>query len=434
MLAPMQSSFSGWSDDFTSYSVHLHAVNMDPFASEVVEPSCLDGGGKRGGEDAVEDYLFGRDCRMDEEEWACFCREVLLLDVPIPQTMDAVVDVIDEVLVFIVRAVAGCSEFSVGSESRLMGLVVMLVRFFMLCGGSAVLPREYAMFRFGKVDPFGRNGVSSGGRAFAHKVVRRLVSLGRCARGLIRVAWENSRWRDAGLMGLLGLDGGKDHRLCDVWRAAVGMNSRLAHFMRNVIGPSYFMVDPGMGGYEDHEYDVPVWRTNLPQCPMSAETMVGSVFALLVDRDGGYSSYGGVDRQCKVFLHNLHWGFLREAKYRSVRADTPFPRDMLAMFGIEVGVLSDGSGSPGDFRVIGVRTWTFGGTDGVGLYGGGNEAEVALFLSALDGGEGVKVDHRARRREHDRAEATRLVARFAHLSGMDDAVMDLIASVSLEDL
>ena len=97
MLAPMQSSFSGWSDDFTSYSVHLHAVNMDPFASEVVEPSCLDGGGKRGGEDAVEDYLFGRDCRMDEEEWACFCREVLLLDVPIPQTMDAVVDVIDEV-------------------------------------------------------------------------------------------------------------------------------------------------------------------------------------------------------------------------------------------------------------------------------------------------------------------------------------------------
>ena len=97
-------------------------------------------------------------------------------------------------------------------------------------------------------------------------------------------------------------------------------------------------------------------------------------------------------------------------------------------------MLSDGSGSPGDFRVIGVRTWTFGGTDGVGLYGGGNEAEVALFLSALDGGEGVKVDHRARRREHDRAEATRLVARFAHLSGMDDAVMDLIASVSLEDL
>jgi hypothetical protein len=124
----------------------------------------------------------------------------------------------------------------------------MLVQFFMLCGGSGVLPREYAMFWFGKMDPFGRGGVSSGGRVFAHKMVRRLVSLGRCARGLIRVAWENSRWREAGLMGLLGLDGGKDHRLCDVWRAAVGMNSRLAHIMQNVIGPSYFMVDLGMGG------------------------------------------------------------------------------------------------------------------------------------------------------------------------------------------
>jgi hypothetical protein len=89
---------------------------MDPFTSEVVGPSCLDGGGKLGEEDVVEDYLFGRDCRMDEGEWACFCCELLLLGAPIPQTMDAVVDVVDEVLVFIVRAVAGCPKFSAGSK------------------------------------------------------------------------------------------------------------------------------------------------------------------------------------------------------------------------------------------------------------------------------------------------------------------------------
>ena len=53
MLAPMLSSLSGWSDDDTSYSVHLHAINMDPFTSKVVDPSCLVGG-KRGEEDAVE--------------------------------------------------------------------------------------------------------------------------------------------------------------------------------------------------------------------------------------------------------------------------------------------------------------------------------------------------------------------------------------------
>jgi hypothetical protein len=53
---------------------------------------------------------------MDEGEWACFCCELLLLGAPIPQTMDAVVDVVDEVLVFIVRAVAGCPKFSAGSK------------------------------------------------------------------------------------------------------------------------------------------------------------------------------------------------------------------------------------------------------------------------------------------------------------------------------
>ena len=55
----------------------------------------------------------------------------------IPQTLDAIVDMVDKMVVFIVRAAAGCPEFSSGPKSRLMVSVVMLVRFLLLVGGVA---------------------------------------------------------------------------------------------------------------------------------------------------------------------------------------------------------------------------------------------------------------------------------------------------------
>ena len=100
---------------------------------------------------------------MDDGEWCLFCREVLLLEEPIAQTMDAVVAMVDEMLVFIVHAVAGKGDFVSSNGWRLMGLVVMLVRFLVLCGGSGILPYDYSMFRFGGVDPFGGPVVPGGG-------------------------------------------------------------------------------------------------------------------------------------------------------------------------------------------------------------------------------------------------------------------------------
>ncbi len=64
--------------------------------------------------------------------------------------------------------------------------------------------------------------------AFAQKVVRRLTSLGRCVRGLIRVAWEHSVWEDPELVAKFGLEVGKTYYLCDVWRAVVGFAGELA--------------------------------------------------------------------------------------------------------------------------------------------------------------------------------------------------------------
>lgn len=68
-----------------------------------------------------------------------------MLDVPIPQTMDAMVGMVDEMVVFIVQAVAGCDEFSCSRKSRLMSLLLMLARFLVLCSGMGVFPREYAL-------------------------------------------------------------------------------------------------------------------------------------------------------------------------------------------------------------------------------------------------------------------------------------------------
>lgn len=97
---------------------------------------------------------------------------------------------IDDMVVYIVRAVAGCPEFSSCSGARLMGLVVWFwfVSSFS-AGGSGVLSREYAMVCFDGADfKSVDGGLSVEGWAYAYKVVRRLVLLGRCVHGLLCVA------------------------------------------------------------------------------------------------------------------------------------------------------------------------------------------------------------------------------------------------------
>ena len=428
-LAHMMSDLSGWSDCYRKYP-------------SVVAPTRLSCG-EGGGDDAVDDYVFGRDCVLDDLEWARFCVEVLLLDAPVPQTLDAIVDVVDEMVVFIVRAVAGCSEFSSSHESRLMQLVVVLVRFLLLCGGSSVFPREYALARFGGVEyaedaEDGARRLGPGGRAFAYKMMRRLVSLGRCVRGLLRVAWENAMWRDPALFRLLCLDCSKDHRFCDVWRAAFGLESKMAQFMGGMIGPSYSVCDPACGGYEDHEYDETSWRLELAHNPMSSETVLGSALHSLVVQGGSYVGFGGSDRQVKIFLHNMHWIFMHGGRYRGMSADRSQVRDFLPTFGIEVGGGVNGVGPSGEFRVVGVRTWRFGWNDGLGLFGeDAGDVVVSSFFAALDGSIDVvdcESDGRCRLRDADVEAAREVVTNFARLRGWDGDVMDLIASVSIEEL
>ena len=314
---------TGWSECREVFFHNLEAVPLNPFCSPMVDLSFLVGDDRQDNADAVEDFVFGHDCAMSDSEWTRFCHEVLLLEHPIAQTYDAVIEMVDDMIETLVHTVCGGERFTrgVGADGpRLMDFVIALVRFLMLCGGSGVVPRDYALARFGDVCPLAAGGpfATREGRSLAHKMIRRLVSLGRCVRGLIRAAWDGAVWFDPKLVSVLGLDvgNGESCRLSGVWKAAMGTDSAFALIMQNVIGPAY----DGKSEWDDahviHEYFSSSWQPPFRLSPMSSETISGAVLPMLVHGSGVYSKYGGVDRQYQMFLYDLHWGFMHDAKLR----------------------------------------------------------------------------------------------------------------------
>ena len=368
---------SGWADDFGAYFVFMQRITVDPF-----HPSIVNASGSSG-VDAVDDYLLGRDCKMTKKEWRRFCFEVLMLDGVIPQTMDAVVGMVDDMLRTIVRCVVGCDEFALAPGAKLMVLAVALAWFLLLCGGDGVFPREYALARFGAADVFakGRGTVDVSVRVCAQKVVRRLTSLGRCVRGLVWVTRENSVWSDPELESKLGLEVGGEHHLCDVWRAAVGADCGLAVLMRSVVGPSYDVygsLDKGVG-YESHEYDMTSWGSGTVHAPMSSDAQTSNALGLLVSASGRLASFGGIDRQVKIFLHNFLMGFGHGRRYRGLGGDDSIVVNFLDVMGVSFGTGLDGGGAHGQFRFGGCRSWFVGGRSGLKVFGDEEDELVVSF-------------------------------------------------------
>ena len=448
-LAPRYTDMTGWAEDYRVFFSFMQPIMLDPFHPWIVAASGDNG------VDVVDDYLFGRDCKMSKKEWRRFCLEVLLLEAPIPQSFDAVVGMVDEMLVTIVRCVIGCDEFSVAPGGKLMTLVVALARFLLLCGGSGMLPREYALARFGAAKAFDNceRVVDAQVHVFAQRATRRLTSLGRCVRGLVRVAWGHSVWHDPELMSKLGLAVLQKQCLSDVWRAAVGSDCGLAVVMRSVIGPSYDAVGVGpdvlmrsahgphdilgpmVARHVDHEYDVLAWgHGGLPQCPLSSDTLVGNAVALMVSAGGRMTGFGGIDRQVKLFIHNFQMGFSHERRFRGLGGNSPIVMDLLDLMGISFGAGFDGKGVPGKFVLRGGREWFVGGREGLHVFGEEEVEAVASFLSALDGSRPVVDDEEVAFKESVMASAREVVTKFARAKGFDDGVMEMIASVSFEDL
>ena len=84
---------------------------------------------------------------LDAAEWLIFCRTFLLLEVPIPQTMDAFLEWVTGVisdLLFCVVGVRGTDVLEGGGQTRpqVMGFGLVLLRFLMICGGRDMFPHH----------------------------------------------------------------------------------------------------------------------------------------------------------------------------------------------------------------------------------------------------------------------------------------------------
>ena len=151
---------------------------------------------------------------LDAAEWWIFCRTFLLLEVPIPQTMDAflgwVTGVISDLLFWVV-GVRGADVLEGGGQTlpQVMGFGLVLLRFLMICGGRDMFPHHFNEKYFSSdfypwsVDSIG--GVTLGaGRA--ERLRRMLSSYMLCARNYLRIMWMGGGWIGASVSVHLGYD------------------------------------------------------------------------------------------------------------------------------------------------------------------------------------------------------------------------------------
>ena len=130
-----------------------------------------------------------------------------------------------------------------------------------------------------------------------------------------------------------------------------------------------------------HEYFSSSWLPPFKLSPMSSETISGAVLPMLVYGSGVYSRYGGVDRQYQMFLLDLHWGFMHDAKYAFMCGDQAPPRELLAVFGVVVGGGGGGRLVSREFCVEGAGSWMVGGGyNGLSQFGDVVDVDVMDWL------------------------------------------------------
>ena len=104
--------------DLSWYYYNGYVAMVDPFHVDLVSSSSVSGGG-----DVVDDYFWGRDCIVEDDEWCHICQEVVVLDAPFPRTMDAFMSFVYDVIVAAVQAAVVGIGYD--SQSRMMGIVIV---------------------------------------------------------------------------------------------------------------------------------------------------------------------------------------------------------------------------------------------------------------------------------------------------------------------
>ena len=351
-----------FSVDFSSFSYYGCVVAVDPFSNS------RSGGVDAPGGSGMVGALGSGAVDLDDPDWVRFCRDFLLVDSGVISSQADLVSLVDGVLNGVVYALTGCGEYadrSVASSARLMTFVGQLYVMMVLFGGAGVLPWGVALSRYG------------GDRVVAHKMVRWVGWVGRCARGLVRAAWPLGVWSC----------GSDDERsvaeaLCLshygpavpfflVWKAAVVECEGLGVVMREVVGPAYG------GGYLNHVFHECDSSGDCPAFGWFAGDVMHGSFTVLVSRLPPRFCVGSVGAELlgRVWLREIYCGFGGGGVGR-LCAYGPEAEKVMALF--NVGVRRE-RGRAFSF-CVGVRSvW-----DTYAL--GRDEMGYEMFCSRLDGG------------------------------------------------
>ncbi len=132
---------NGWVSEFWEYQYFWETCSVNPFCHLTMDQT----GDTYEHPNSDEIQLSGFPVMLDEAEWWIFCRTFLLLEIPIPQTMDSflgwVTGVVSDLLFWVV-GVRGADALEGGGETcpQVMDFGLVLLRFLMICGGQDMFP------------------------------------------------------------------------------------------------------------------------------------------------------------------------------------------------------------------------------------------------------------------------------------------------------
>ncbi len=202
---------NGWVSEFGVNQYFRETCSVNPFCHSMMDQT----GDTYKHPNSDEFHLSRFPVMLDAAEWWIFCHTFLLLEVPIPQTMDAflrwVTGVVSDLLFWVV-GIRGADALEGGGQTRpqVMDFGLVVLRFLMIGCGRDMFPHYEDAKYFSSdfypwsVDSIG--GVVTLGAGWAERLRRMLSLYMLCARNYLRIMWREGGWIGVPVVVRLGYD------------------------------------------------------------------------------------------------------------------------------------------------------------------------------------------------------------------------------------